>query len=260
MGTAVSIDVRDRVAPDALDEVFAWFRRVDATFSTYQADSQISRLGRGEITVLDCDPDVGWVLEQCEEIRLATGGYFDCRPTGTLDPSGFVKGWSAEVASSMLVERGSTNHCINAGGDIRLRGEPAPGRPWHAGISHPLDPGRLTVVVAGRDIAVATSGTAERGQHVVDPLTGSPASELASVTLVGPELSLTDAYATAALAMGLDAVGWLTGLPDHDAYVIDAGGHVWWTAGFPRYAPALADLPQPGGGRSRTDQTAGTSG
>jgi thiamine biosynthesis lipoprotein len=63
---------------------------------------------------------------------------------------------------------------------------------------------------------------------------------LASVTLVGPELTVTDAYATAALAMGLDAPAWLSRLPDHAGYVIDAGGHVWWTDEIsPRYAPAL---------------------
>jgi thiamine biosynthesis lipoprotein len=195
--------------------------------------------------VADCDPDVGWVLERCEELRQDTGGYFDCWASGMLEPSGFVKGWSVEVASGMLVERGSTNHCINAGGDIRLRGEPEPGRSWHAGIAHPLERRALTVVVEGTDLAVATSGTAERGLHVIDPLTGRPAAALASVTVVGPELTVTDAYATAALAMGLDAPRWLMSLPDHDAYVIDAGGHVWWTTGFIRHAPALGCRPQP---------------
>jgi FAD:protein FMN transferase len=246
MGTAISVDVRDATTdPAALEEVFAWLRRVDETFSTYKADSQVSRLGRGEIAVADCHPDVGWVLERCEEIHTATGGYFDAWASGTLDPSGFVKGWSIEAASGLLVERGSANHCINAGGDIRLRGEPEPGRPWHAGIAHPLVPGGLTVIVAGRDLAVATSGTAERGLHVIDPHTRRPAAALASVTVVGPELTLTDAYATAAVAMGLDAPKWLDSLDDHDAYVIDAGGHVWWTAGFARHAPALAATPQP---------------
>lgn len=245
MGTAISVDVRDAIDPGGLDEIFAWFRRVDETFSTYKADSEVSRLGRGEIGLADCDPDVAWVLERCEEIRGATGGSFDAWASGTLDPSGLVKGWSVEVASGMLVERGSTNHCINAGGDIRLRGEPEPGRPWHAGIAHPLVPGRLTVIVAGSDLAVATSGTAERGLHVFDPRTGRPATALASVTVVGPELTLTDSYATAAMAMGLDAPQWLDTLGDHDAYVIDAGGHVWWTAGFARHAPALATTPPP---------------
>ena len=246
MGTAISLDVRDAdVRPGALDDVFAWFRRVDDTFSTYKEHSPISRLGRGEISVADCDPEVEWVLHRCEEIRRMTGGYFDAWASGTLDPSGLVKGWSVEVASAMLVERGSANHCINAGGDIRLRGEPEPGRPWHAGISHPLERNALTVVVVGKELAVATSGTAERGLHVIDPLSRRPAATLASVTLVGPDLTLTDAYATAAVAMGLDAPLWLERLPEHDAYVIDAGGHVWWTTGFARHAPALATTSRP---------------
>jgi thiamine biosynthesis lipoprotein len=241
MGTAISVDVRDAgTPPEALDAVFSWFRHVDETFSTYKEDSQVCRLGRGELSLADCSPEVGWVLDRCEDIRRHTNGYFDVRLPGGLDPSGFVKGWSVEVASAVLAERGSDNHCINAGGDVRHRGEPERGRPWRTGIAHPLVRDALTVVVEGRDLAVATSGTAERGAHVTDPTTGQPANALASVTLVGPELTTTDAYATAALAMGLDAPAWLKTLVEHEAYVIDAGGHVWWTPGFPRYAPALA--------------------
>jgi thiamine biosynthesis lipoprotein len=246
MGTAISVDLRDPSAAAAdLDQVFAWLREVDDRFSTYKADSQISRLGRGEIALADCHPDVGWVLARCDALRQATGGYFDARASGSLDPSGLVKGWSVEMASALLVRRGSANHCINAGGDIRMRGEPEPGRPWHAGIAHPLRPGRLTIVVSGRDLAIATSGTAERGLHVIDPHTGRPAGTLASVTVVGPELGLTDSDATAALAMGLDAPAWLDSLDDHDAYLIDQGGYAWWTAGFARHAPALAALARP---------------
>ncbi|HEX3540978.1 MAG TPA: FAD:protein FMN transferase [Acidimicrobiales bacterium] len=245
MGTAISIDVRDEVSGDALDEVVAWFHHVDETFSTYRPDSPVSRLGRGEIDLAACDPDVQWVLSRGDEVRRATGGAFDMFASGVLDPSGLVKGWSVEVASAMLAERGSANHCINAGGDIRLRGEPQPGQPWHAGICHPLVPGRLTVIVAGRDLAVATSGTAERGHHVIDPRSGRPASALASVTVVGPELTLTDCYATAALALGLDGPEWLEGLDDHDAYVIDAGGHAWWTEGFGRHCPTVATMARP---------------
>jgi thiamine biosynthesis lipoprotein len=173
------------------------------------------------------------------------GGFFDARASGTLDPSGLVKGWSVDVASELLVEAGSNSHCINAGGDIRMRGEPGPGRPWRIGISHPLFPGRLTIIVTGHDLAVATSGTAERGLHITDPFTRGPAAGLAGVTVVGPDLTLADSYATAAMAMGLDAPAWLARLPDHEAYLIDASGHAWWTAGFPRHAPALATMPQP---------------
>jgi FAD:protein FMN transferase len=244
MGTAISIDVRDgSVDGKALDDVFAWFRHVDDTFSTYKDDSDVSRLGRGEVRLEECEPSVAWVLGQCERLRDETGGYFDCRAGGRLDPSGFVKGWSVEVGSAMLMARGSDNHCINAGGDIRVRGVPEAGRTWHAGIVHPLVPGKLTVVIEGTDIAIATSGTSERGLHVFDPIRRRATDALASVTLVGPDLTVTDAYATAALAMGLDAPEWLATRREHEAYVVDAGGHVWWTEGFPRYAPALMNEP-----------------
>ena len=92
---------------------------------------------------------------------------------------------------------------------------------------------------------MATSGTAERGLHVIDPRTRRPAGALASVTVVGPDLTHTDAYATAAVAMGLDAPGWLECLREHEAFVVDARGHAWWTAGFARHAPALAAAPRP---------------
>jgi thiamine biosynthesis lipoprotein len=240
MGTAISMDVRDpEVGPEALDAAFAWLRHVDETFSTYKEDSVISRLGRGELEVADCDDDVRMVLGLCEQVGRASDGYFDARAAGYLDPSGMVKGWSVERASALLAEWGSGNHCINAGGDVRLRGHPQPGRNWRVGIAHPLERGALTTVVEGCDAAVATSGTAERGMHVFDPHTGRPASALASVTVVGPDLTYTDAYATAALAMGPGAPAWLDTLADHEAYVVDAGGGAWWTAGFGRFAPDL---------------------
>jgi thiamine biosynthesis lipoprotein len=251
MGTAISVDVRDVPSPLVVDRVFDWFRWVDDTFSTYKSESPVSRLARGEITPAECDDTVRRVLDRCEEVRRATGGFFDARASGTLDPSGLVKGWSVEVASEMMVEAGSNSHCINAGGDIRMRGEPEPGRPWRVGISHPLAPGRLTVVVTGRDLAVATSGTAERGLHVTNPFTRRPAGALASVTVVGPDLTLADSYATAAMAMGFDAPAWLARLGDHEAYLIDAGGHAWWTAGFPRHCPALTTLSRPRLARDR---------
>jgi thiamine biosynthesis lipoprotein len=225
--------------------MFEWLRWVDDIFSTYKVDSEISRLARGEVDIGDCAPEVALVLDLCHEVGRSSGGYFDAWATGALDPSGLVKGWSVERASEMLAEAGSANHCINAGGDVRVRGSPESGRLWNVGIVHPFDRGALTIVVVGSDIAVATSGTAERGDHVYDPHTREPVADLVSVTLVGPELTFTDAFATAALAMGTKAIDWLPALPEHDAYVVDATGHAWWTAGMSAYAPALDDAAGP---------------
>ena len=232
MGTVVSVDVRGGPAP--LDEMFAWLHWVDATFSTYKPESEISRLARHEISLADCSDDVALVLEMCEALRAETRGYFDAWASGSLDPSGLVKGWSVERASQML---GIAPHCINAGGDVRVRGS---GEVWRIGVVHPFDRSALTIVVEGTDIAVATSGSAERGDHVYDPHTGASATELASVTIVGPDLTYADAYATAAFAMGVGCREWLETLRGHEAYVIDASGSAWWTDGMAAYAPMLS--------------------
>ncbi len=53
-----------------------------------------------------------------------------------------------------------------------------------------------------RNAAVATSGRYERGDHVVDPVTGQPARAADSATVVGPDPGLADAAASAVLVAG----------------------------------------------------------
>ena len=127
------------------------------------------------------------------------------------------------------------DEAVLGGGDIQCVGEREPGQPWRVGIAHPLRPGSLALVVTGRDFAVATSGSAERGAHIINPHTGAPATDLASVTVVGPTLAETDAYATAAYAMGAAARDWLETLEGYEAFAITPAGSAWQTPGFPAY-------------------------
>jgi thiamine biosynthesis lipoprotein len=233
MGTVFSIDIRDPGSwGAAIEAVVAWLHRVDRLFSTYRADSEISRLRRGELTRTEVDPLVSEVLEQCAVLRAETGGYFSELWSGELDPTGLVKGWAIERASALLRAHGSAHHAVNGGGDVQLAGESSPGQPWRVGISDPLDRTRLLTVVGGRDFAVATSGTAERGAHIVDPVTGETADGLAAVTVVGRELSRVDAYATAAFAMGAGALEWIENLPRHEGLVVSTTGPTHHTSGF----------------------------
>jgi thiamine biosynthesis lipoprotein len=247
MGTAVGLDVRDpTVRPEALEQAFAYLRGVDARFSTYKPDSEVSRVIRGELDEADGSPELREVLALCEEARKTTEGYFDIRahrPDGRPDPTGLVKGWSLENAGRILEAAESRNYCINGGGDIVARGEAAPGTAWRVGIRHPIQAEAVATVLAIRDMGVATSGAYERGDHVRDPFTGRAASGVLSITVVGPSLTFADAYATAAFAMGPTGLAWVAGLAGYEGCAISAdrdgsNGRLAWTPGFDRF---LAD-------------------
>lgn len=230
MGTVFSIDVRrPGVDGSALDAAISWLHWVDNTFSTYRPSSEVSRLARGELSRVDCSPEVRNVLDRCQEMTEETSGYFSVHATGSFDPSGYVKGWAVETVSEMLRAAGSANHCVNGGGDIQCAGEARPGQPWRIGIADPHDRQNLVGAAVGTDLAVATSGTAERGDHISNPFARGRRTGLASVTLVGRRLARIDAYATAAFAMGEAAPDWIASRPDVSGLVVFADGRTWVT-------------------------------
>jgi FAD:protein FMN transferase len=243
MGTVFSFDVRD--VPDeasvrvraALEAAVASLHRVDEVFSLFRPYSELSRLAKGELTVGECAPEVGEVLVLCEEAERLSDGWFSPRYAGTLDPTGLVKGWAVERAARMLLSAGAASVCVNGGGDVQVYGGP-----WRVGIAHPLRPGELaTVVEADGDLAIATSGPAERGCHIVDPHTGEPpVAGLASLTVVCAALTDADARATAAYAMGDAARAWLADLPGTEAFAVTADGATWQTSGFRRFTTSVA--------------------
>lgn len=221
MGMPIVVEVRDGDVPEA---VFDWFRWVDETFSTYKPASEVSRIARGELAVADANPDVQYVLARCEQLRAETNGYFDARSSGTLDPSGLVKGWSVDRAAELI---DADEYSINAGGDVRVRGR------WQVGIQHPLERQAIAAVVDARNLAVATSGEYARGRHVIDPHTGRPPEGVLSVTVTGPDLGTADAYATAAFAMGARvAPHWVARLQGYGAMVILSDERVLSTPSF----------------------------
>lgn len=248
MGMPISIHLRG-ATPDAerraaVAEVYAELRHVDTVFSTYREDSDIRRLDRGEVALSECDPTVDEVLRLCEEAKAATGGYFDALLPATdgsprLDPSGLVKGWATERAAARLAQLAGDDHYLNAGGDIALRcGSPLAPR-WRIGLEDPDRPGAILGVLPLATGGIATSGTAQRGAHIVDPTTGAAATGLRAVTVTGPSLLWADVYATAAFARGVGALEWLADLDGYDALVVLPDGALKMTAGMRRlFQPA----------------------
>ncbi|HEX5407528.1 MAG TPA: FAD:protein FMN transferase [Pseudonocardiaceae bacterium] len=250
MGTVISLAAPDSVAAEhfraAADAAFAYLRHVDEVFSPFRPDSPIRLLRDGRLPLADLHdhPDGPWiheVLALCMTLKRASGGAFDAWAVGNppgLDPSGAVKGWATERASALLIEHGLSTHSLNAGGDVRVRGDTA----WRVGLTDPHRPGDLLAVLTLRDGAVATSGTAERGAHVWNPHTGRPADALAQVTVTGPDLTLADGYATAALAMAdaSAAHAWLWDIADvgYQSMTVDPAGRMWCTEGMGRLGAA----------------------
>ncbi len=206
MGTVVTFEVLTPApvgdVETALGRAVDWLHRVDEIFSTYKPASEVCRFDRGELQIGDCSQELRHIFALCRRFNGESDGFFDAWAGGAFDPSGVVKGWSIEEASRLLSENGLPDHLIDGGGDVRLRGTPPGGRRWHVGVRHPLRPDAYCASLSLGEGAVATSGTYERGHHILNPYTGAPATELVSVTIVGPDLTEADAYATAALAMG----------------------------------------------------------
>lgn len=234
-GTVVSIDVRDPGASDhAVDAAWAAVRaelhRVDAIFSTYRPDSVISRLRLGGTQVVA--DDVADVIDRCLEARRTSGGDFDpWQVSGGFDPSGLVKGWAADRCANILRQHGLRSFSIDAAGDVVCRGRVA-GRGWPIGVAHPDDPTSVIAVVDVLDAAIATSGTSQRGDHVIDPRTGAPASGARQASVVGPDGALADAYATALVVSGVSGASWFSGLPGWSALIVDGSSTNSWGPAF----------------------------
>ena len=234
MGMPISLAMRGRHAADdvgrtAWTETMAVLRAVDHVFSTYRADSLVSRLGRGEVALADCPPEMSEVLELGAAAERDSGGAFSvCRAgldgRAALDPSGVVKGFAAERAAEQLRALADTDFCLSAGGDLVCRTLDPDGPPWRIGIEDPRAPRRLIAEVPLGTGGVATSGSAHRGQHVIDARTGRAPSGIASVTVVAASLTTADIDATAAYAQGRDAADWLQTRPGRTGLVVWSDG------------------------------------
>ncbi len=204
MGMPIGIDVPDGARVD-VEPAFAWLREVDAIFSTYREDSDISRLARGELTVAECRPEVDEVLTRCAALERATGGFFSARPGRPPRPVRPRQGLGRRRRGRAARRRRGRALLPQRRGR-RRRPRPPGGRTAAGGSASAIPPtsARSPPCSSVEDLAVATSGQYERGAHIVDPHTGAPPRGLLSVTVVGPDLALADAYATAAFAMGAD--------------------------------------------------------
>jgi len=239
MGTVVSFHLAEVDGADrALRDAVAWLHEVDERFSPYLPDSQVTRLADGRLAEADVHPDVRAVMSLVDQAAADSDGAFDARrwrADGRFDPSGLVKGWAVERAAQRMSTTVPDAFAIDAGGDVAVRTGTSGRRPWRIGIRHPDRPDRIAAVLEVDEGAVATSAAYERGAHIRDPRDGHVPSDVRSMTVVGPDLTWADTFATAAYVMGGDGLSWIAGHVGYGALAITWGDAVISTPGMDRY-------------------------
>ncbi|KGJ71824.1 hypothetical protein GY21_19545 [Cryobacterium roopkundense] len=208
MGTVVSLRLADTVAGERrLREALATAERVfdrwNERFSLYSPSSEISLVASGHIRLTDASDELRSCYALALEWRDRTGGVFTPhRADGVIDLSGVVKALAINQAGAALSSSGLGSWSINAGGDVLVRGLPRADADWVTSIVNPLDRQDVlaSVPMRGARSAVATSGSAERGEHIWTP--GAEASPFRQVSVFAADIVTADVLATSIVAGG----------------------------------------------------------
>ena len=235
MGTMCSIVVAPddpaAVDPAGVEDAMAVARSLlealDRRFSHYRRDSEISRWVAGDDVDAYAAADIAHVLRECGRLHADSDGVFRARhpQTGALDTAGYVKGYAIGRAVDALRDRGLRDFVVGVGGDAYCSGRASRDRPWRVAIQDPRRSHGVLALLEASDGAVASSGTAERGDHIWLGR-GPVAAGLASFTVSGPDISLADAFATIGFAMGEAGMAWVARHAGYRSLVVRADGTV----------------------------------
>ena len=177
----------------------------------------------------------GW-----RNLEFAGGNQIYKKRKVLLNLGAIAKGYAVDKVFELLREKGAKNFLINAGGEIKASGDD-----WNIGIQDPRSTGSLLCSLKlDKEFGVATSGDYEnyfevngkRFHHILDPLTGYPATGCWSVTIIARKVATADALATGIFVMGKEkGLKLAESLLDVECLIIDSYGNEFMSNGFEKY-------------------------
>ena len=279
LGTPIVITVaaHDKArALEAIERAFAECERIEKAYSRFSDGNELSALNAQVGSWAEVSDELYKLIEFGERVKGRTGGAFDLTVKSILEGWGYDKDYSLKegaagqtgrieladgrVKLSAALELGGlgkgyaidrmdsflqdfANVCINAGGDLRVRGVDDFGKPWRIVFEHPTDITKGIGFVETSDLALACSSPSRRSwrnrHHLVDPLSGEAASEMLAVYTQSGSALLADAYSTALFVMGyekskalLTGTGGLRPLLPVEAMLVNPAGQAFMSPGF----------------------------
>lgn len=151
------------------------------------------------------------------------------------------KGYAADKGRELMESMGVRAGIVNASGDLSTWGVPPKSKAWKIGLSNPFDENKYISVLSLKREAVVTSGSYEkyvtfdgkRYAHIINPVTGYPASGLISVTVVGPSAEVANGLSTAMMVLGsAQALALIRSFPSYSCVLITDRGEVIKSANF----------------------------
>ena len=145
------------------------------------------------------------------------------------------KGYAADKAKALLMEKGVVAGIINASGDMNTWGKQPDGSTWKVAITNPMNKNNAFALLPITEGAVVTSGNYEkyvtfsgtRYTHIIDPRTGYPSTGIISATVFAPKAELADALATSVFVMGKETgLDRINQLPHIECILIDDQGNI----------------------------------
>ena len=161
-------------------------------------------------------------------------------PGVRINLGGIAKGYAVEHGAEILRRHGVEHALLNAGGDTRVIGDRR-GQPWIVGIRHPRLADQVITRLPIVDEAISTSGDYERFfeengrryHHIINPQTGEPTEGILTVTVIGPDGTMTDGLDTAIFVLGVEAgLELIKNYPEYEAIIVDARGKISYSAGL----------------------------